>query len=203
MQSSDNFKKSTDVIRHITDNLESSCNCDLSAKHVARDRLTCGDASTDRVIFTGALIGTDTTESSDIIEQLQTWVKNEPTIIVQGVHLKVSACIVRIEEGAKPRCVPLYMPAPPTGEAISQDEESGSLGFPLYIGIAGGGLVLLICIAVTIIIAIVVMKRRQKKQAYRTNDARSALDTIIVDAYYYYSRMQNYDLTVFGSNHYE
>ena len=180
MQSSDNFKKSTDVIRHITDNLESSCSCDLSAKHVARDRLMCGDASTDRVIFTGALIGTDTTESNDIIEQLQIWVKNEPTIIVQGVHLKVIACVVRIEEGAKPRCIPLYTPAPPTREAISQEEESGSLGFPLYIGIAGGVLVLLICVTATIIIAVVVMKRRQKKQAYRMNSARSALDTVLL-----------------------
>ena len=140
----------------------------------------CGDASTDRVIFTGALIGTDTTESNDIIEQLQTWVKNEPTIIVQGVHLKVIACVVRMEEGAKPRCIPLYTPAPPTREAIIQEEESGSLGFPLYIGIAGGVLVLLICVTATIIIAVVVMKRRQKKQAYRMNSARSALDIILL-----------------------
>ena len=182
LQSSDNFKKSTDIIKHVTDNLESSCTCDLSAKHVARDRLMCGDASTDRVIFTGTLIGTDTTESNDIREQLQAWVKNEPTIIVQGVHLKVIACIVRMEENGKPRCVPLYAPTPgPATEAISRDEESDSLGFPLYIGAAGGGLLLLICITATIIIVIVVMKRRQKKAMYRTNNmARSVLDTTIV-----------------------
>ena len=178
MQSSDNFKKSADIIKHVTDNIESSCNCDLSAKHVARDRLTCGDASTDRVIFTGALIGTDTTESSDIREQLQVWVKNEPTIIVQGVHLKVSTCIVRMDENAKPHCVPLSTPLPST-EAISRDEESDSFGFPLYIGVAGGGLLLLICITATIIIIIVVMKRREKKRMYRTNMARSVMDTLL------------------------
>jgi hypothetical protein len=129
------------------------------------------------------------------------WVKNEPTIIVQGVHLKVSACVVRMEEDAKPHCVPLYTPAPPTGtrEAVIRDEESDSLGFPLYIGIAGGGLLLLICIVATIIIVIVVMKRRQKKQAYRTNTARSALDIIIVQdcsvlTWYNILELQNHDL---------
>ena len=129
----------------------------------------CGDASTDRVIFTGALIGTDTTESSDIREQLQVWVKSEPTIVVQGVHLKIAACIVRLEENEKPQCLPLYIPIPST-EGVSRDEESDSFGFPLYIGIAGGGLLLLICIIATIIVAVVVMKRRQKKQMYRTNN---------------------------------
>ena len=177
MQSSDNFKKSTDIIKHVTDNLESSCSCDLSAKHVARDRLTCGDASTDRVIFTGALIGTDSAESSDIREQLQVWVKNEPTIIVQGVHLKVAACIVRMEENAKPDCIPLHTLIPST-EAVSRDEESDSFGFPLYIGVAGGGLLLLICMTTTVIIIIVVMKRREKKRMSRTNVARSVLDVL-------------------------
>ena len=129
----------------------------------------CGDASTDRVIFVGALISTDTTESDLIREQLQLWVKNEPTILVQGVHLKIAACNVRMEENEKPRCIPLYTPTPST-ESASRGEESNSLGFPLYIGIAGGGLLLLICVVVTIIVIIVIMKKRQKKRMYRTNN---------------------------------
>ena len=120
----------------------------------------------------GALIGTDTTQSDTIREQLQQWVKNEPTILVQGVHLKVAACIVRLEENEKPRCVPLYTPTLPSTEGVSRDEEPDSIGFPLYVGIAGGGLLLLICVIATIIIVIVIMKKRQKKQMYRTNVGR-------------------------------
>ena len=169
-QSSDNIKKSNDIINHATDQVQANCNCDLSAKHVAMERLMCGDASTDRVIFTGTLIGTDTTPSDQIREQLQLWVKNEQIILVQGVHLKIIACVVRLEENEKPRCVPLYTP-PPLTEAVGQESEPDSIGFPLYIGVAGGVLLLLICVTVTIIIIIVIVRKRQRK-VYRTTTER-------------------------------
>ena len=145
------------------DQLENSCGCDLSAKHVAKDRLTCGDSSTDRVIFTGVLIGTKQVESDKILERLQQWTKTESTILVQGVQLKIAECLVRLEEAEKPKCVPLYSPAPLT-ERIGAEAESGGLGFPIYIAIAVVVLLLLICITTILIIVIVLMMRRQKKR---------------------------------------
>ena len=149
-------------MRHVTDQLESSCSCGLSAKHVAKGRLMCGDGSTDRVMFTGVIIGTKQVRSDKILDHLQRWTKTEPTILVQGVQLKIAECVVRLEEAEKPKCVPLYSPVPLT-EHISGEVDSSGLGFPAYIAIAVGVLLLLICITATLIVAIVVMKRRQKK----------------------------------------
>ena len=165
MQFADTSKKTNDVIENITDTLESSCKCDLSAKHVARDRLMCGDSSTDRVIFVGALIGTETTKSVNIRQQLQELVNTEPTILVQGVHLKIAACVVKLEENEKPQCIPPSTPSPqPSTDGVSGRSESQSSGFAIYIGIAGGAFLVLICITSTLIVAIVIMKRRQKKR---------------------------------------
>ena len=122
----------------------------------------CGDGSTDRVIFVGALIGTESVASDKILEQLQQLVKTEPTILVQGVHLKIAPCVVRLEENVKPQCVPLNSPpTPPPTDKLSEEQSSG---FPIYIGIAGGAFLLLICITSTMIIVIVVMRKRQRKR---------------------------------------
>lgn len=161
IQSSDDFRKSSDVIKHVTDELEDRCNCDLSAKHVAKDRLMCGDRSTDRVIFIGALIGTESTQSNKVLDHLQNWVALEPTILVQGVHLKITACLVRIEESAKPQCVPLRTPTT-VGVSVGESQ-SNSTGFAIYIGVAVGVFLLLTC-TVVIIIAAVAVKRKKQEQ---------------------------------------
>ena len=114
------------------------------------------------MIFVGALIGTESVTSDEILEKLQLLVKTEPTVLVQGVHLKIAPCVVKLEENAQPKCVPLNSPStpPPTEKLV---EEQGS-GFPIYIGIAGGAFLLLICITTTLIIVIAVMRKRQRKR---------------------------------------
>lgn len=136
----------------------------------------CGDGSTDRVIFTGALIGTQHVQSDKILDQLQDWVKTEPTILVQGVHLKIAACVVRLKEAEKPQCIPLNQPSPVT-EGISGDSGSGGLGLPIYIGIAGGAFLLLICITITLIV-VVTMRRRQKGRS----NSRSVASGVVYGA---------------------
>lgn len=133
----------------------------------------CGDGSTDRVVFRGTLIATDGAQSDQIRQHLQEWVKTEPTILVQGVQLKIAPCVVKLTESQVPKCVPLNQPPTAGVEASAGKAESGSIGFPVYVGIAGGALLLLICVTTILIIVIVVMKKRQKKLMQRPSVRRS------------------------------
>ena len=139
----------------------------------------CGDSSTDRVIFTGVLVGTKRVQSDKILDRLQQWTKTEPTILVQGVQLKIAECVVILKEAQKPKCIPLYSPAPLT-ERISAEPDPGGLGFPAYIAIAIGVLLLLISITATLIIAIVIMTRRQKKRCQQIRRSLVATSTVMV-----------------------
>ena len=125
----------------------------------------CGDQSTDRVIFRGTFISTDTKASGDIRDQLQEWVYTEPTVIVQGVQLKVFPCSVIIEESGEVICIPSSTTVTTVTVDVDAEETSG-VSLPVIGGIAGG-LVLLICGAFLLILIVVVMRKRQTKRDYR------------------------------------
>ena len=89
---------------------------------------------------------------------LGSWVLNEPTIVVQGVQLKVeSRCSVELANLGDAECV-----QPPTNTVIGA-------GFPVP-GVAGavGGVLVLVVLAVIIVGAIVCVKkmRRGKCEEY-------------------------------------
>ena len=124
----------------------------------------CGDGSTDRVIFVGRLIGTERAGSDKVLDQLQEWVESEPTILVQGVQLKLTPCVVKLREGEESKCIPLHPPSPVT-EGVSGESRSEGSGLPIFVGsgVAVGAFLLLICVTVTLIIIIVAMRRKQKR----------------------------------------
>ena len=50
---------------------------------------TCDDSRGDIVTFEGRIIGTDDRSSSSLLESMQEWLANEPTVTVQAEQVQV------------------------------------------------------------------------------------------------------------------
>ncbi len=137
-----------------------SCDCIYSPKYIAQGSLQCGDQSTDRTILHATLVSSENATSVQIRDFLQTLVNTEPTILVQGVRLRVAPCSVLPDD-----LCPLY-PALPIVTVAVEPRGGGGISVTLIGGIAGG-LVFLICGTLMLILIVVGMKRRQVKREER------------------------------------
>lgn len=129
-------------------------------KYVAEGNLSCGDRTTDRVILHGALIGTESSGSSDLHAQLQSWVDASPTVEVRGIPLTVIACSTY--PGGEASCGI----ESPTVPVVGTEGRSSSTfgGIPLYSAVAGGVALMLMVIIVIIVLVGCVRKRRRRKR---------------------------------------
>ena len=165
IQHDDSLEKLSDVTEQIVLQLTDSCECALTAEYIADERLVCDPNEPEEVIFQGRIISTSERNSTDFLPMLGSWVLNEPTIVVQGVQLKVeSRCAVELANLGDTECV-----QPPTNSVVASNfpvPEEGT-SFPV-LGVAGavGGVLVLVVLAVIIVGAIVCVKklRRVKDQ---------------------------------------
>ena len=164
-QHDNSLEKLSDVTEQIVLQLTDSCECALTAEYIGDGRLVCDPNEPEKVIFQGRIISTPERNSTGFLPMLRSWVLNEPTIVVQGVQLKVeSRCSVELANLGDTECVHL-----PTESVVASNfpvpEERSS--FPV-LGVAGavGGVLALVILAVIIVGAIVCVKklRRVKDQ---------------------------------------
>ena len=149
IQHDDSLVKLSDVTEQIVLQLTDSCECALTAEYIADGRLVCDPNEPEKVIFQGRIISTPETNSTDFLPMLGSWVLNKPTIVVQGVQLKVeSRCLVELANLGDTECI-----QPPTNSVIGP-------GFPVP-GVAGavGGVLVLVVLAVIIVAAIICMQK--------------------------------------------
>ena len=142
IQHDDSLEKLSDVTEQIVLQLTDSCECALTVEYIADGRLVCDPNEPEKVIFQGRIISTPERNSTDFLPILGSWVLNEPTIVVQGVQLKVeSRCLVELANLGNTECV-----QPPTNTVIA-------------VAGAVGGVLVLVVLAVTILGAIVCVKK--------------------------------------------
>ena len=147
IQHDDSLEKLLDVTEQIVLQLTDSCECALTVEYIADGRLVCDPNEPENVIFQGRIISTPERNSTDFLPMLGSWVLNEPTIVVQGVQLKVeSRCSVELANLGDTECV-----QPPTDSVIG------------VAGAVGGVLVLVVLTVITVAAIICVKKLRRGK----------------------------------------
>ena len=143
IQHDDSLEKLSDVSEQIVLQLTDSCECALTVEYIADRRLVCDPNEPEKVIFQGRIISTPERNSTDFLPMLGSWVLNEPTIVVQGVQLKVeSRCSVELANLGDTECV-----QPPTNSVVS--------------GVAGavGGVLVLVALAVIVVVTVICIKK--------------------------------------------
>ena len=149
IQHDDSLEKLSDVTEQVVLQLTDSCECALTVEYIADGRLVCDINEPEKVIFQGRIISTPERNSTDFLPMLGLWVLNEPTIVVQGVQLKVeSRCSVELANLGDTECV-----QPPTDSVIGS-------GVPVP-GIAGavGGILVLVALAIIIVVTVICVKK--------------------------------------------
>lgn len=159
------------MLNTIITQLKRTCSCQLSAKYVTSTGLMCGDATTDRVILQGTLIGALESNSTDLHTQLQNWVDGSPTIEVIGIRLQVVPCSTY--PGGEASCEfqepgSATTAAPTTIPRVAKPEESSGLGGVTLYAAVGGGVAMLMIVAIVIILLALAIKKRRNK-TYTTN----------------------------------
>ena len=93
-------------------NLNRKCRCDFNSKYIVFNHSLCLNDNSDWFVTSGLLIGTNISNSSDMIEFLQMWVEAESQVVVEGVLLTaVKNCSVYLEEGEPIVCNRLRDPS--------------------------------------------------------------------------------------------
>lgn len=106
MQRTDSSEKTSDVVKQLVLQLTGSCECAITTKYIADGGVVCS-SEPGEVIFQGRIISTTTKNSIDLMTLLQEWVLGNPTVIIQGVQLKVeSECSVQLETLGNTTCRP-------------------------------------------------------------------------------------------------
>jgi len=94
------LEKLSNMIEHLTLQLNELCNCDLTAEYIADGRLICNPDKPGEVILQGRIVSITEKNSTDLLMMLQEWVLDMPTIVVQGVQPKFDpGCSVKVKWG--------------------------------------------------------------------------------------------------------
>jgi len=145
------LEKLSDMIEHITLQLNELCNCDLTAEYIADGRLICNPAKPGEVILQGRIVTITARNSTDLLMMLQEWALDKPTIVVQGVQLKVDPeCSVELQNLGDTECR-----APSTDGVVGP-----SLPLPALGGGIGGVLAIVVLVVIVVGVIIYVKKKR-------------------------------------------
>ena len=92
------------LIKQITD----TCGCGISSEYVTDLSLTCEPRDDEITIFQARIISTVETRSTELLEILQDWARDEPVVVVNYVQLRlVMECSVQLNEIGETECIPI------------------------------------------------------------------------------------------------
>ena len=84
-----------------------TCDCDFSNEYVGDPSLTCEMSDNKVAIFQAKIISTAENTSTEFLQVLQAWAKNEPLVVVNHVQLRlVMECSVELNEIGETVCIP-------------------------------------------------------------------------------------------------
>ena len=129
--------------------IDSSCKCQLSSNYILLNQPYCLTAHPDWLILWGRLVGTNSSNSTDILKHLQTWGESESKVVVEGVHLTtLKFCSVSLNEGELPFCETPYVEI--EGVDSSDEQEPSSSVTYIIVGIVVFMMILIFAVLVCI-----------------------------------------------------
>lgn len=152
MQRTDSSEKTSDVVKQLVLQLTGSCECAITTKYIADGGLVCS-SEPGEVILQGRIISTTTKNSTDLVTLLQEWVLGNPTVIIQGVQLKVeSECSVQLETLGNTTCRPI-------GNYNSPDILSCTVGEAVVLAV--GGVLAIEALLVIIVVGVLLCVKKR------------------------------------------
>ena len=153
MQRTDSSEKTSDVVKQLVLQLTGSCECAITTKYIADGRLVCSSEPGEVVILQGRIISTTTKNSTDLVTLLQEWVLGNPTVIIQGVQLKVeSECSVQLKTLGDTTCRPI-------GNYNSPDKLSCTVGGAVVLAV--GGVLAIEALLVIIVVGVLLCVKKR------------------------------------------
>ena len=151
--------------------IDALCSC-TTMGYLGDMLMICDGAYPDEVVIQGRIVGTPTVSNAQMIDQLQSFVLNQPPpIVYQGQTLNyVQRCSVEIAVYGEASCSSVSEQS--TTLPVEMVTRSSPIELPYeLIGGVAGGVALLIIIAVVVMIACVMFRKLRGKTTYakRTN----------------------------------
>ena len=186
IQHDDSLEKLSDVTEQVVLQLTDFCECALTVEYIADRKLVCNQNEPEKVIFQGRIISTPERNSTEFLPILRLWKVNEPTIVVQGVQLKVeSRCSVELANVGDTECGHGQLPTdsdqyPTDRVVVPIPGVKSSFPVPEVAGAIGGVLVLMVC-AVILVGAIICVKKlhRVKVQVWSASNDDMIIGSVI------------------------
>ena len=151
MQNEDSLEKLSDMIERVTLQLNELCNCDITTEYIAEGRLVCNPEQSGEVILQGRIISITGKNSTDLLLALQAWVLDKPTVVIQGVQLKVDAeCLVDLHNFGDTECIP-----------HSDGVVGPNTQFPAVGGGIGGFLVIVVLVVIIVVAVFICVKKKR------------------------------------------
>ena len=139
------LEKIEDIVEEISSGIEQYCQCHFSKDYIIDTIFLCDKDRPENVIFQGRIIGTNERDSEDLVEQLDKWKSNKPTVVIQGTQLQVVT----------------------TEDPVSNEhqEDNGAPGIAIGLGVVAIALLVLIIIVTA---GFIYWKKRQTR--YNNSD---------------------------------
>ena len=83
------LEKTEDIVEEISSGIEQYCQCHFPKDYIVDTMFLCDKERPENVIFQGSIIGTNERDSEDLVEQLDKWKSNKPTVVIQGKQVQV------------------------------------------------------------------------------------------------------------------
>ena len=179
-----------EIVNLLVEQITNTCACAISNEYVTNLSLTCETRDNEIAIFQARIISTVETRSTEFLEILQDWARDEPLVIVNYVQLRlVMECSVQLNEIGETECIPIdgTTTLPPTttlSPTTSPKNETNTTAFTPQPTVIDTGApatttpqppviviitVIIVCGTALIIVIVVVicccyLKRKKKKQ---------------------------------------
>ena len=145
--------------------LESLCSC-IATGYLGNIAMICDRSTINEVIVQGQIVGTPTVSSDELVDQLQSFILNQPQpLVYQGQALTyVQRCSVAVSTPGEASCNSASEPSTTNGQDMATPEASGTqLPFAIIGGAAGGGVLLII---IVIVVAMVIFMKTRRRKGY-------------------------------------
>ena len=83
------LEKTEDIVEEISRGIEHYCQCHFPKDYIIDTMFLCDKERPENVIFQGRIIGTNERDSEDLVEQLDKWKSNKPTVVIEGKQMQV------------------------------------------------------------------------------------------------------------------
>ncbi len=155
---SETMAKASGITTRLSQGVEGLCACGFSPSLLTDEFINCFDGSSSHVTYRAVLTGTENVSAVELIKEIEQWIKDTRSIIVQSTRLGLTnTCPVVITDRDSPEC-----PEDITNRTTATTSPTESV--VVNVGAVAGGVVAgVLAIAVLVLIVIVLVMLRQRR----------------------------------------